>query len=340
MGVQRAILGTAFGTKKAIREIRAQERNKLDHESFGIGNGVQSLLQSSIAGASGSLPSALLIEEAANLSRPIPPPNFEAKEPKDVYKMDDVVSRAELDEIDLSALCEGATMKDRNQSLPFRKSTFIANRIRNILPNREEGVEGPEILKDGKDKYRLQLLVHLSVLFFLRQEATRSNHGTIDLLKLKERMGKLGEGIAVQRLMDRYTEASKGRNGSEERKVTSGMEIKLLSYLLVVVLKLDNWSTDIGIIAKDLAIGESKFVCPLYLPLGSFADLPAGLLLIRVQELFRSLGCTVVPPTKSDKDRLVASGAVSSLTEAGKIKKAVLKVPLSFPKERKGMSKK
>lgn len=59
----------------------------------------------------------------------------------------------------------------------------------------------------------------------------------------------------------------------------------------------------------------------------------------RVQELFRSLGCVLVAPSAEDREKLVATGRAATAAEAAKSKKAKLKVPLEFPKERKMKAK-
>lgn len=58
-----------------------------------------------------------------------------------------------------------------------------------------------------------------------------------------------------------------------------------------------------------------------------------------VQELFRSLGCQLVAPSAADREKLVAQGRATSAADAAKSKKASLKVPLQFPKERRGKAK-
>jgi len=55
--------------------------------------------------------------------------------------------------------------------------------------------------------------------------------------------------------------------------------------------------------------------------------------------LFRSLGCQLIVPSATDREKLVAAGMAETVTEAAKMKKASLKVPLEFPKERKGKAK-
>lgn len=261
MSVQRAALGAAFGTKKAIRALNAQARNKLDNESYGTGSlstSLQSHLQSSITASASSLPTSAAIEHAANLSRPtIPPPNFDAKTPGEVYSINDIISSTELSTIDLTPFLKATNLKERNALIPFRRSKFIANHLRKLLPSRST-VEEPMPNPSKKDRERLQLVIHLSHLFAFRQFGGKDSN--LEKSKMSE---KLGEGVSpmlVDALLERYTEVQRVGNGQERRKVTGVMELKLLGYLLVVALRVDGWGTDVGILADDLGLGVKKYV--------------------------------------------------------------------------------
>lgn len=254
---QKALLGTTFGTKKAIRSINAQARNKLDSTSFGTAGatvGLQALLRDSISTSTEALPTSVQIEHAANMSRPIPPPNLAATRPDDVYAVESVVSDAELARIDLDAFLATQGSKERNQLLPYRRSQFVTNRMRDLIPNRADDAPAPSLGK--KDRLRLKLLVHISHLFAFR--AAAGGGRALDMAKLKERM----QGVEdVEPLVERYSESFKTGAG-EERKVTTVAELKLLGYLLVLVLKVDGWSTDVQTIAADLGMGAQKCVSP------------------------------------------------------------------------------
>lgn len=54
----------------------------------------------------------------------------------------------------------------------------------------------------------------------------------------------------------------------------------------------------------------------------------------RVQDFFKSLGCTIVYPTKEEKERASADGM--SAKEIRELKKAAIKLPLTFPKPKRG----
>lgn len=271
MTAQRALLGSTFGTKKAIRALNAQQRNKLNQESFGTGTTSRSLqqhLQSSIQQSSASLPTAEAVEETANLARPIPRPNFGAETAAQVYALDDVVSPGELNSIDLAPFLACGATKERIHLLPGRSPQFVWTKFKQILPARNE-VEGSIPNPSRKDRERLKLVVHLAYLFQLRQAVVPGK--PIDRSRVAERLGKPAP-VVVDSLLERYTESIRGTAapgggssgtggsgaGGEQRKMTSFMELKLLSYLLVVVLKIDGYSTDVDSIAQDLGMGKAK----------------------------------------------------------------------------------
>lgn len=262
---QKAALGSAFGTRKAIKNLRTQERNKLSESSFGVGaqsTDLQSHLQASIAAASVSLPTAQAVEEAANSSRPIPPFNLDAATPNDVYDLSAVVSTSELNAVaKLHDFLAAPGFKERNALLPYRRSHFISTKLRQILPARDS-VEGHVPNPGKKDRERLQLAIHLSYLFAFRQ-AARPGPGGIERAKVAEKLGNPSNAV-VEALMERYTTETRGGGGGEIRKMTSTDEAKLLGYMLVLVLKIDGWSTDIATIADDLGMGSKKCVSPSF----------------------------------------------------------------------------
>ncbi|BGP43179.1 DNA-directed RNA polymerase I subunit rpa49 [Rhodotorula kratochvilovae] len=313
---QRAALGSAFGTKKAQAQQRAQERNKLNSASFGSGAhvaGLQSHLQETIASASSTLPSAEDVENDANARRPIPPFDASAATPNEVYDLSAVVSPAELSAVDLSAYISAPDFRERRQLLPYRRSDWVSTKLRQLLPARASA-DGAVPDPSRRDRDRLRLVLHVAYLLAFRQAARPG--APVDRAQLVEKLGRPG-GAVVDALLERYTDRTRGAGGEEVRKVTSTMELKLLAYLLVVVLKVDGWSTDVTVIADDLGMGNK-----------------------RVQELFRSLGCVLLSPSSADREKLVAQGRATSAADAAKSKKAVLRVPLQFPKERRGRAKK
>lgn len=305
---QRTNLGLAFGTKKAIRELNTQQRNKLDQNSFGTSTRLSSVLHESIATQSSSLPSTTQIELAANLARPIPTPNFSAQSPKQVYNIADVVPLNELSAIDLTSILAADNFKDRLSVLPFRRSRFIQNKLRQLFPQSRAG----EAIST-KDQTKLSYVYYLSYLFAFRQAATPNKDHQLSRQNLADKLS--APLVIVDGLLSRFTEEI--AVGSEQkRKVTSYSQAKVLGYLCVLILFLDNWSTEVGTIASDLGVGERK-----------------------VDELFKSVGCSLVSASAGERERLLELGIAKTPAEARKAKKATLTVPLEFPKERKTKAK-
>lgn len=284
---QRAALGSAFGTKKAQAQQRAQERNKLSTSSFGTDAavaGLQSHLQQTIQAQSGTLPSAQDVEDDANARRPIPPFDPAAEAPGDVYDLDAVVSPAELHALDLGAFISAPDFKERRLLLPYRRSDWVATKLRQLLPARASA-DGAVPDPSRRDRDRLRLVLHLAHLFAFRQAARPGQ--VVDRAQLVDKLGRPG-GVVVDALLERYTEATRGPGGGDEqRKVTSTMELKLLGYMLVLVLKVDGWTTDVNTIADDLAIGNKR--CVDYLSL--------ALALALEYSVPRTLTPAVSPPT-------------------------------------------
>lgn len=258
---QKAALGSTFGTKKAIRQLNAQARNKLDSESYGTGaasSSLQSLLQSSIAASAATLPQTAEIEHTANMARPTnPPPNMAADKPEHVYNIHDVVSESELASIDIGPLLTAATFKDLNALLPFRRSKFIGTHLRRLVPSRSS-VEAAIPNPSKRDREKIKLLVHLSQLFAFRQATAGGRDSALERSKLTSKLGDMATPNIVEAVLQRYTEAQRMGNGEERRKVTGQTEMKLLGYMLVVALKIDGWATDVNTIAADLGTGSKK----------------------------------------------------------------------------------
>lgn len=275
--IQRAALGQAFGTRKAIRAQNAEVRNKLNQDSYGTNAQIGTLLQASIAINASSLPTTEGVEREANLQRPIPPPNFDAKSPSEVYDLEDVVSGAELDAIDLEGILGVESQKERNQFLPYRRSSYIALKMRHLLPAIPTDSTSSEMIAhtpNRKDTLRLRLLVHLSHLLAFRQAIQGKSEATIDPSRIQTKLGEDFPPFLLGQLLERYTEVL--RTGAEDkRKSSTMMENKLLGYFLVLVLKVDGYGTDVGTIANDLGIGSKRYVFVLLLSpfFGDDADL-------------------------------------------------------------------
>ncbi|KAL1411208.1 DNA-directed RNA polymerase I subunit rpa49 [Vanrija albida] len=94
--------------------------------------------------------------------------------------------------------------------------------------------------------------------------------------------------------------------------VTEKTKTKLLAWICVCYLACDGWSVDISRVARDLSLTPAK-----------------------ITDMFKSLGCSADLASPAEREKLGVSQA-----DAAKLRRAVLKAPVKFPKiKRRGPTK-
>ncbi|RPD77153.1 RNA polymerase I associated factor, A49-like protein [Lentinus tigrinus ALCF2SS1-7] len=154
------------------------------------------------------------------------------------------------------------------------------------------------IFSEGKpDKTELKTVYYISTMMAFLKNAR--NVGDKDALQ--QRLSGVPP-IVLDGLISRFTEKERDTN---KPKITPQMETMLLTHMFVLCLRIDAYAVDIDSIAHDLSMPPAK-----------------------VNGLFKSLGCVVKNLSFAE---LKERGLPDS---AGATKRAVLKVPLEFPKSR------
>ncbi|KAI0063354.1 Rpa49 subunit specific to nuclear RNA polymerase I [Artomyces pyxidatus] len=152
--------------------------------------------------------------------------------------------------------------------------------------------------RDAKASARVvKLIICVATMLAFRNSAHKS---VPDRATLLERL--LVPEVVVDGLLARFTETARG---STKAQMTSEKDTSILTHIFALCLKVDDFASDTTLIASDL----KKSV-------------------IQVNTLFRSLGCKIDKLTPHELTRL---GLPASAAET---KRAVLKVPLVFPKPR------
>lgn len=93
----RNALGQAFGTKKALAQIRANERNKVDVSAM---ESVAPVLQSGIELGTENLPTIEEAKSAADMARLIPRYDAEATSPEEAYPLHGIIPEQEWSALD------------------------------------------------------------------------------------------------------------------------------------------------------------------------------------------------------------------------------------------------
>jgi len=275
-------LGETFGTKKAKAAIRAQERNRVDVDAM---KRVAGHLQETIMDNTSSLPTLEEAKASADSSRLIPPHNADAQRPDDVYSLSDIIPDAEFNALSISAYKSAQSNQDRIALLPYARSDWI-NQHMNLL------FSGPKLRKTD-----MKILLYISAMFAFKMASRSVN----DKETLQKRLNSV-PSIVVDGLLTRFTESTRDTNSIQ---MTTQTETMLLTYMLALCLRVDDYATDVELIARDLSMSPT-----------------------RVTTLFKSLGCKV---EKLDQKELKRLGLPDS---AGASKRAILKVPVQFPQAR------
>ncbi|SAM01306.1 hypothetical protein [Absidia glauca] len=230
--LQRANLGMAFGTAKAIKQLRDEERNKVDAEEM---LDELSDVQRQVGVNTVNLPSQASLREQVKSSLPLPSFDINADSPENAYDLNSVVTPDELNSIDVKELLKEDSLEGVQNLLPFSRSNFINTKIMQIINSTGK-----------KDRHRLRLLVYLSYLMAYHSRVRRG-----DLANRERLLSALNNppAIIVQGLTDRFTENSHR---------TPIMADKILFYIMVLTLMLSDFKVFPEAIARDLSLKASK----------------------------------------------------------------------------------
>ncbi|KAF9034445.1 RNA polymerase I associated factor, A49-like protein [Hymenopellis radicata] len=145
-------------------------------------------------------------------------------------------------------------------------------------------------------KKKIKLVYCVSAMLAFRRAINRRE---IDRAKVEEQLKGVPSNI-LDGMFNRFTEVSRG---STEHRTTPAMETKLLAYLFALCLKADGYASDPSLLSADL-----------------------GIPVTRVNQQFKSLGCTLKTLTDKERSKLGYSN------DSAGTKMAVLTAPVKFPK--------
>ncbi|KAJ3037097.1 DNA-directed RNA polymerase I subunit rpa49 [Rhizophlyctis rosea] len=271
----RNALGEEFGTKKRRQAIRAQERNQVD---VGTLEDIEEVIESKVE-------QKVMVEKdesaaATAEERNIPLFNAEAQSPEDVYKLESICSVVELKAINYAPLTKCRNKEELQKEVEgMQMGTWTWDLLNKTL-------------KGDRHATRLRACLYLNwmiKMYRLPETGLNAKEG------LARKLGSAPELVA-DNLKSRFTEFREDK-GRMKYRMSPRLKDKLLAYILVLGLILDNSSFDVSQVADDLKISITK-----------------------VAGVAKEVGCNV----EAVNGEGVGSGR----------KKAVLTVPLKFPEQR------
>lgn len=244
----RNALGETFGTKKAKKAIKEAERNHVDIEAMA---NVAGYIQQDISENTDILPTRESIKATSDSQRPLPPYNENGDGLEEVYKTSNIVTDPEMNSIRLDKILTSPDSKTIGSLLPSGESSnYIIERL----------IALKDVKGSKSNRTKMKLLVYMSYLYAFR------SLGRLSRSKVQEKTN--APGTIIEGLFSKFTETPRG---STKTTVTPFTQSKLLSYILVLALHIDDNSVDPSPIAKELALPITK-----------------------VNETFKSIGCSIV----------------------------------------------
>lgn len=276
-------LGASFGTRKAQNVMKNRNSNIIDTTNL---IGVSNILVDNIMEDSKNVPTAENVQSRQDQLRPVPKYHIEAESPDCVYLLEDVISPEEMEAIYVKPFLKAGDENTRLSLLPSKSCSYLNVRLSRVL-----AAERPE-------SRRIKIIYYASLLVTLVQN--------LRLLRNKDKLAeKLNHppSIILDSILSKFT--SKGSIDKQNME-------RLLAWIFVLALHLDNFSVDVKVLQDDLSLPSA-----------------------RVNTLFKELGCTVSDISETQR---VALGL--NAKEAKGRKRAVLKVPLQFPAPKRGPNRK
>ncbi|CAI4735195.1 BDM_1a_G0045170.mRNA.1.CDS.1 [Saccharomyces cerevisiae] len=237
----RNALGEAFGTKKAKKAIADLERNRIDSDKL-TDSAID--IVDSVRTASKDLPTRAQLDEITSNDRPTPLANIDATDVEQIYPIESIIPKKELQFIRLSSILKEADKEKKLELFPYQNnSKYVAKKL--------------DSLTHPSQMTKLQLLYYLSLLLGV-YENRRVNNKT----KLLERLNSPPE-ILVDGILSRFTVIKPGQFGrSKDRSyfIDPQNEDKILCYILAIIMHLDNFIVEITPLAHELNLKPSKVV--------------------------------------------------------------------------------
>ncbi|KAH9921136.1 RNA polymerase I associated factor, A49-like protein [Fomitopsis serialis] len=246
--------------------IRAQERNRVDIDA----------LKETIMENTSSLPTLEEAKDAADSNRLIPPHHADADRPEGT----------EFNALSVTPFRSASSDQERKALLPFRHSNWVNQHVYKLF-------QAPKLRKTD-----MKIVMYISAMMAFKMVARSVDNKEA----LQKKLTSVPQTV-IEGLVSRFTESERDTN---KIKVTSQTETMLMTYMLALCLRVDDFATDTELVAHDLKMPVSK-----------------------VNPLFKALGCTVRKLDHKDLKRLgLPDSAAAS-------KRAMLEVPVKFPQPRR-----
>lgn len=282
---QRSRLGEEFGTRRAKAALSSYKKNRVDASKLQEN---ELDIASDIQKSTSNIPDKVKLTKTVEAeNRLIPKYNEKAASVDEVYPVEGVISEREqgMIQVDvfLQQIKENTAAKTLLELMPYYTETSVY-----LLDKLEK-----QDADSSDSKLRLKIMYYISTLM-----GVYFNRRSRFMDKLLENFQNQPSTFIVDSCLKRFTDY----NGIRKHFYMDPMnEDKILTYILTLMLRLDNYTLPITPLAQELSINPSRLV-----------------------SLLRSLGCHT-------KNATIAQKEAWNVPKNAVYKVAVLTVPLKLP---------
>lgn len=279
-------LGEAFGNKKRKAQIRADERNRINMDAV---KGDMDLIEASMEVRTDSMPTAREQAATDDQSRLVPKYDVNATTADAIYDMEDVLSKAHASHIDVTPFVKAIDPEEYMAKVPAR-SDFVQRKMEQILDQKKP---------DLQTLRRVLYLSYLIKFVTINPRLLRKHDACTKALCCTNEIAEV--------IFDKFAECVAGAvnpDGTPVYTRTTNTESKLMCYISVLMLSLNNWVLYPADMAADLGIPGKK-----------------------AEKYLQGVGCKLEAADGSQ----LANKQRPRKKQMG-VKKAVLKAPVKFPK--------
>ncbi|CAB4444748.1 unnamed protein product [Rhizophagus irregularis] len=286
----KTALNKEFGSKKARLKIVTRERGEIDALQVRDLDKIATEVDEKVK--TRAIEGQEVMKEESGI---IPTYDAITTDPSKIYKLEDIVTPAEYDAIDIQDLLKAKTEKDRLTLLPYSNSNYVKSRLI------------PSLTVRKVNHRRIKMLMYINYMIAFRSHA----FGNVRNRKLMAEGLRNPPNIILDKLYERFVDRTFTKfGGNENFKFTLKNDQKLICYMLVLCLKLDDNYVNPEPISEDLGITTTK-----------------------LNVLFKGIGCSIRTLSKKEMTEL-------GITKEYGAKRAVLTAPLKLPEHKRGSRKK
>ncbi|ODV60159.1 DNA-directed RNA polymerase I subunit RPA49 [Ascoidea rubescens DSM 1968] len=283
---QKSSLGRSFGSKKAKKAINDIQRNRIDTDAL---QDMEVDIIDNVKLSTFDVPTRDGLKKSISESnRPIPPYDINATIVDDAFPISGLIDKKEWNIIRLAPIFQEKDAKKRLELFPFSDSLYLKEHVMKYNnPDNELDVKKMKLL------YFTSLL--LGTYAFKKNLSKKSQ-----LLELLKNPAE----VFVETILDKFTISRPSQFGkSKDRSFTidPSHEDKLLCFILVLIMHIDNFSILVAPLAQELSLKPSRMII-----------------------LLRAVGCLVRNATQTQIEAF-------DVKITAKDQVATLKVPLKLP---------